>query len=354
MPDVWWYARRGEWCADVPSMENSQKRVRLYFGSDKKTARQQLHTYLAGFYADGPSSQASTGKSPLSLFALTARFLSWSETNLSKATQDVYRRQLKAFVERHGHRPAAQITPSDVEERKAAIRRAGNKARTINFFVQSIKRLYNWAVEQGLLADNPIRAVKKVPRDPPRDKSLDDDVVERFLEIAATSQPLGDFCELLLLTGMRAGEILHLKWENVDFGQGVARVFEHKTAHRGEQRPRTIPLSPRAIEIIQRQPEGSEFVFTNEEGRQLSYNALRCRRKRFEKKHPELPKITFHQFRHTFATRLARNGVPERVAQEILGHSSTLMTRYYTTTPISEMLDAVEKVSREKSQESQS
>ena len=57
-----------------------------------------------------------------------------------------------------------------------------------------------------------------------------------------------------------------------------------------------------------------------------------------------MPHVTFHQFRHTAATRMARSGVPEKVAQEILGHASKLMTRYYTTTSVKEMLDAVEKI----------
>ena len=55
-----------------------------------------------------------------------------------------------------------------------------------------------------------------------------------------------------------------------------------------------------------------------------------------------MPPVTFHQFRHTFATRLARSGTPERVAQEILGHASKLMTRYYTTASVGEMLEAVQ------------
>jgi len=342
MPGIWWYAKRNEWCADVPDPEEPKKRVRRYLGPDKQKALQQLHHCLAEYYGQDPVHQAAPQR--LTLFSLTAKFLSWAETNLSEATQDVYTCQLKPFVERHGNRAAEDIAPSDVEEHKTTIKRAGNRPRTINFFVQSIKRLYSWAVDQDLISDNPIRKVKRVPSAPHQDKSLSQETVQKFLACAASSQPLGDFSELLLLTGMRAGELLKLRWTDIDFDRKVARIFQHKTAQRGEQRPRTIPLCTRAVEIIRSQPELSEYVFTGDKGQPLSYSALKCRKDRLEDKHPDMPQVTFHQFRHTAASRMAQAGIPERVAQEILGHSSVLMTRYYTTTPIAEMLDAVEKV----------
>ena len=213
-------------------------------------------------------------------------------------------------------------------------------------FVQTVKRMYSWAVEQGLLDKNPIRNVKRVPKAPLQDRSLDDGRVEAFLQHAHLSEPLGDICEVLLHTGMRIGELLTLKWSDIDSERGVARVFDHKTAQRGDQRPRTIPLNEHVLNILQHQAEVSEFIFTGEAGQPLTYNALKCRKDRLESKYPDMPRVTFHQFRHTFATRLARAGVPERVAQGILGHASKLMTRYYTSTSLDEMLDAVGKVER--------
>ncbi len=343
MPDVWWYDSRGQWCADVPDTEQPEKRKRLYLGPDKKEARQQLHRYLAQYYAQEPD-EREEGSDTLSLYSLTARFLTWAETNLSEATQDIYERQLKPFVEEHGHQDADSITPSDVEKQKAAIKKAGNKPRTINFFVQSIKRLYNWAVEQGLLEENPIENVSRVPKSPPGDRSLDDEKVQTFLEYAGESQPLADACEFLLLTGMRVGELLKMRWEDIDRQQKIVRIYDHKTAHRGEGRPRTIPLCSRAMDIVDRQAKVSEFVFTGAHDQPLTYNALKCRKRKLEDKYEDMPHVTFHQFRHTCATRLAKAGVPERVAQEILGHSSKLMTRYYTQTSADEMVDAVERI----------
>ena len=342
MPDVWWYDRGGQWCADVPDDEKSGKRKRLYLGKDKKQAQEKLHRYLAEYYSENRDARRKT--KALTLQALTARFLQWAETNLSESTQDIYARQLKPFVEKHGKRPVDDISPSDVEQRKAAIKKAGNKPRTINFFVQSIKRLYSWALEQGLIDEDPIKNVSRVPKAPPKDRSLSDEEVHNYLKYAKESQPLADISEVLLLTGMRVGELLGLKWKDIDRQTNIARIFDHKTANRGEGRPRTIPLCSRALQIIDRQPQVSSYIFTGERGQKLTYNAIKCRRDKLERKYEKMPHVTFHQFRHTAATRMARAGVPERVASEILGHSSKLMTRYYTTTSTDEMLDAVEKI----------
>jgi integrase len=74
---------------------------------------------------------------------------------------------------------------------------------------------------------------------------------------------------------------------------------------------------------------------------------LHNRLRRLRGKHPQLGGFTFHRLRHTCATYLARLKVPERVAQAVLGHSSTLMTRYYTATDKDEMIEAVERLSQE-------
>jgi len=342
VPDIWWYESRGCWCADVPQPEENGGRTRLYLGADEREARRKFHEYMASYHAGLPDPQGRSEQ--VTLYRLAAQFLRWAKTNLSESTYETYKHQLREFVDRHGHEAAAEITPGQVEEQKARIKARTTRARTVNFFVQSIKRLFNWAVEQGLLEDNPIRNVKRIPRDPPRDRTLKPAEVEDFMDYARRRQPLGEFCEVLLYTGMRVGELLSLRWSQIDFERGIARISNHKTAGRGEQRPRVIPLNDRVVEILQQQPRGSDVVFTGDYDQPLTYDAIKCRKDKLERENPDMPHVTFHQFRHTFASRLAEAGVPERVTQAILGHSSKLMTRYYTVTPVHEMLDAVARV----------
>jgi len=87
-------------------------------------------------------------------------------------------------------------------------------------------------------------------------------------------------------------------------------------------------------------------VFVGRDDQAFTVGALHCRLRRLREKHSELKGFSFHKLRHTRATHLARLKVPERVAQAILGHSSTLMTRYYTATDKDEMIEAVERLAQ--------
>ena len=72
MPDIWWYQKRKCWCADVPDIEESGKRRRVYLGKEEDEARRKLHQYLADFYGNRPSDRGQ--KETLSLYSLAARF----------------------------------------------------------------------------------------------------------------------------------------------------------------------------------------------------------------------------------------------------------------------------------------
>ena len=198
----------------------------------------------------------------------------------------------------------------------------GYQARTINIMGTTVKRMCNSAVKQRLLRENPIRGVEYVGKDvnmpdnpPPRflpwEKTL------KYLDICRESPPLGDMSELMLLTGMRVGEVVRMTWGDVDLEHGSLRLKRHKTSAR-TGRPRTIPLCARIPNILaQYAPEGQapkQPVFRGTNEQRFTAGALRCRLRRLRKKHPELREFTFHNLRHTCATRMAREKIPELVA----------------------------------------
>ncbi len=355
--DIWWYEARSQWCADVPS-ENGRKR--LYLGPNEAKARAKLHGYLAKYYEEAEEEPPDSRPIPrtrgnsISLVELAVRFLGWNKNNRSHGTWRNYRDGLKHVTRRFRDKLAIELTPSDIEQVKADMIDDDYAARTINIMVTAVKRLFNWAVKQDLLEENQLDGVERVskhvnaPEHPP-EKYLPLDRARECIELCRKSPPLGDICELLLLTGMRIGELVRLAWGDVDFSQRMLTLERHKTSGRPNARPRQIPLCDRALEIIRAQapeePAPSDPIFVGENDQQFTGSALHCRLRRLRRKYPELEGFSFHKLRHTCATYLARLDVPERVAQAILGHSSTLMTRYYTATGREEMLEAVEKLS---------
>jgi integrase len=314
---------------------------------------------MAEFYENLAPDQADSkpclrrGDGYISLLELAVRFLKWNQGNKAEGTWRTYRDGLKYVTRKHKSKLAAELTPADVEEVKAEMIKAGFAARTINIMVTAIKRLYNWGCKQGVVTDNPVDGVEHVSRHVnapkrPKDKHLTLEKAVECTEILRKSPSMGDLCELLLLTGMRVGEVVRVKWEDIDFEQRMLRLEQHKTSARSG-RPRTVPLCSRAMEILRSQArddlQADETVFRGGNDQALTVSALHRRLQALRRKHPELDVFSFHRLRHTCATYLAREKVPERVAQAILGHSSTLMTRYYTATDPQEMIDAVEKLS---------
>ena len=110
--------------------------------------------------------------------------------------------------------------PTDIENIKQEMVDDGYRARTINIMITAVKRLYNWAVKQELLEENPLDGVERVSEhvnalDRPEDKHLSWEEARESIETCGQSPPLGRMCKLMLLTGMRVGEVVRLAWADI-------------------------------------------------------------------------------------------------------------------------------------------
>ena len=149
-----------------------------------------------------------------------------------------------------------------------------------------------------------------------------------------------------LATGLRRGELLGLKWEDIDFKHANLRVKRQIARVNGEvaEAPlktknayRTLPLSADAISVLmqQRRKTGnSEWVFPSPTGGPMSPDSVLHMLHRVLKR-AGLPKVRFHDLRHTFATLALQNGVDIKTVSGMLGHFSagfTLDTYAHVTT----------------------
>ena len=143
------------------------------------------------------------------------------------------------------------------------------------------------------------------------------------------------------MTGLRRGELLTLRWQDVDFDAGVVRV--RRTYSRGEFRTpksrrsnRAVPLAERVTAALLLHKEvtnfstDSDLVFAHpEHGHALDPSRVR---KRFiaAARRAGLRPVRFHDLRHSFATRMAAAGAPLRAIQEWMGHSDQRTTMIYS------------------------
>lgn len=169
------------------------------------------------------------------------------------------------------------------------------------------------------------------------------DEVRRFLAIAVDHKLYPAFL-VLVLYGLRRGEVLGLRWGDVDFEQGILRIRNHLSRGGGVFRqgpPKTpaairdLPLLPPVRKVLLdlgtkigalRQPPSPEsLVFVTELGQPCDPDAFRVSFQRLAKRNG-LPKITVHDVRHTMATLLKDSGVPDRDIQLMLGHADITTT----------------------------
>jgi len=130
-----------------------------------------------------------------------------------------------------------------------------------------------------------------------------------------------------LHTGMRKGEILNLKWSNVDFKNGVITVEKTKN-----DEIRKIPMNQRLTETLQgaKKVSKGDYVFSENGKPYLDvktgwWTAL---------ENAKIEGFRFHDLRHTFGSRLGMKGVDIRSIQELMGHKDIKMTlRYSHPTP---------------------
>jgi len=289
------------------------------------------------------------------------------------APQDVYDAIVAVRVDvvpALGSLKLAQVTPAHVTRLYARTLESGKAAMTVRHLHAILHQAFDDAAKWGLVLRNVVALV-----DPPRAtrhemQALDEPQVRALLE-AAADDPLEALYVLAVTTGMRQGELFGLRWQDVDlekralhvrqtivWATGPATVGEPKT---GKSR-RAIELSSLAVAALtahrRRQKElrvrhasaweDRDLVFTNEIGGPLHPSNVINRGFRPLLKRAGLPRIRFHDLRHTAASIPLGHSTPTKVVSEMLGHSSTRVTEevYQHTTPtmhrqVADLMDAV-------------
>ena len=187
-----------------------------------------------------------------------------------------------------------------------------------NHALSVLRRILNHAVECEHLQTNPARSVKRNPR-PKLTRFLSREeicrlhrVLDRYGRARPSRVQQADVIRLLLLTGCRRGEILALRWQDVD-GDTLTLVDAKTGARR-------VFLNTPARAILERQPRSaSEYVFPSplDPGRPLSSNLRLWYSVRRE---AGIEDVRLHDLRHTFASHAVLQGVPLPVVSRLLGH----------------------------------
>ena len=221
----------------------------------------------------------------------------------------------------------------------------GLSAKTVRNIHQIISSAMKLAQEQKLISTNPADGCA-LPRLEHREmQTLPVEQLQSFLREARDSGVF-ELYYLELATGLRRGELLGLKWEDIDLERGDLRVRRQIARINGEvvEAPlktknayRTLPLAEDTIGVLEAQRKktgSSQWVFPSTTGGPISPDSVLHMLHRVLKR-AGLPKVRFHDLRHTFATLALQNGVDIKTVSGMLGHFSagfTLDTYAHVTT----------------------
>jgi integrase len=248
-------------------------------------------------------------------------FSEMAEKYLSKYEKLRDRTSLKRLIPVFGHLRLAEITTELISDYHGD-RLKVVKPATVYQELSLMRRMFNVArKEWKWIKDNPVSDLSfSVGNKNARERWLSHEEERRLLECSGNPVWLRPLVIFALHTGMRRGEILSLKWTDVDFSRRIMRVLKSKN---GEKR--SIPMSRTVYDLLRgqnvRDISGSVFPVS-----------ARCLRQGFEKacSRAGLDNFTFHDLRHTFATRLVQNGVDLYKVKELLGHKTIVMTMRYS------------------------
>jgi len=238
------------------------------------------------------------------------------------------------------------ITKRTIDRFKGAQLKRGLKRKTINNQLTVLRRSLVLAVEWEIIAAVPPIQWFRAPK--PDFDFFTQEESERLLEAASPEHRA--MLTTALKTGVRRGELLALRWEDIDFRASkltVRRALSLNVLSTPKSgRSRSIPMSPQLKEVLRaHRHKHGPWVFCDDDGDRFTANQVR-RTVPDACKAAGLRELNWHALRHSFASQLAIAGVPLKVIQELLGHASIEMTMRYAHLAESALQGAVTVLDR--------
>ena len=250
-------------------------------------------------------------------------------------TLDKYEARFTSWVRPYiGHVQLRKLRTHHIRAMMKTLEDKGVGPRSRNLAKSTLSSALEWAVGEKYIVDNPCSHVSGAKLGAKLDDRLDPAEVEKVLALAEGDR-LYPLLYVQVTLGIRQGELLALKWSDVDLLAGTLRVDMSKTRS-GE---RTLPLVAGTQEVLeahyQRQQQEREqagglwrdrdYVFTKEDGRPIPSRSLLTWWHRLQKRAGIEPR-RWYQLRHCAATRMLDQGVPMELVSDVLGHSGIAIT----------------------------
>ncbi|MEQ8716665.1 MAG: site-specific integrase [Acidimicrobiales bacterium] len=347
---VTWYV-----VVDIGRDENNRRRQKWHGGFRTRKEAEVARAKIVADLHDGTYTEPSR----LTLAEwVKATWLPTVKTQVKPSTFESYRRNMDHHVLPHlGSRRLRDVTPSQLNSLYGELLESGRRngdggglsPKTVRYIHTIVHKALADAADDGLIATNVAERAK-----PPRPRATNPteirfwqpDELRAFFEVIAGHRLEGAW-HLAAMTGMRRGEVLGLRWRDLDLDRSrlhvrqalVSVAYEVLVSSPKSHRARVIDLDPGTVEQLRlhrkRQDaerseweadyEDQDLVVCKENGTPLHPQTFSQAFERIVDK-TDLPRIRLHDLRHTHATVALRAGVPVKVISERLGHENPAFT----------------------------
>lgn len=271
---------------------------------------------------------------------LAAKWLAYKKAKTRSRTVESYQTQLdKRILPTFGPLWLRSITREMVREWEGDLLNCGLSMATCGHSITVLKGIFNLAVEDDYLVKSPAISLKKPKREKAKVDFLTADEIKALL--AATDKK--DYCMMLTacLTGCRRGEVLGLRWEDIDFRGGVIHVNQQLTNQgtlgplKSAESKRPIPVPAtlvnalkehQARQAVELESNDLNLVFLSPDGKPWDGGNMLHRVFQPAIKRAGLSHRRFHDLRHSYCVLLLSEGTPIKAAQKLMGHHSISVT----------------------------
>ncbi|MFZ1081963.1 MAG: tyrosine-type recombinase/integrase [Candidatus Kryptoniota bacterium] len=259
-------------------------------------------------------------------------FLEYSSGVHTKKTQKTYETAFREFIRVEGDRCLNTIGIREIEHFLSVKKGEASEWTSRKYYI-ALRAAFEKAVQWELIKENPFRKVKK-PKPPEAIPAFfNEKEFDLFLTVIE-DKDFQELCTMALLTGLRLGELLTLRWKDIDFTTKVILIQNSEGFTTKSKRSRVVPMSEDLCRLLRGRKQNirceSEAVFHDEKGLPLKEGTASQKFKRYVRRAGLNDKLHFHSLRHSFASALVMSGTSLYKVQKLLGHSQSTTTEIYS------------------------
>ncbi len=310
----------------------------------QRHGNENRNTYVLLHHASGVNAAG-----PKSLAAFKQEYLEYAAGVHTQRTTKTYKTAFREMLRVVGDRPLSGAGIREIEY-FLSVKKSEASEWTARKYYIALRSAFEKAVQWEYLAENPFRKVAR----PKVREMLPAYFSEADFRLFLSAVPDRDFrelCIVALLTGLRQGELLSLRWRDIDLAGKVLYVRNSETFTTKTKRNRVVPMNEELCRLLRDRKNHlhceAETVFHSENGKPLKHGTVSQKFKRCVRQAGLNDRLHFHSLRHSFATALVGSGVSLYAVQKLLGHTTSKTTEIYSHLLPQQLHEEVNRLTRQ-------